>query len=292
MIPGEIEMSLISWFREKQQLNFRIFSAQTLGGGCINNVLHLETSLGNFCMKYNFCNSYPLMFEAEARGLQLLKSSNAIRVPEVIAVQTLSVHSYILLEYIVTGVPVRGLMEEFGRSLAKLHCHHDQYFGLDHDNYMGSLPQCNTRHIDWVSFFTEERLQPQVRKAVNSGALPSNAIPQFDRLYKKLDGLFPEEKPSLLHGDLWNGNFLTSESGKACLIDPAVYYGHREIDIAMTKLFGGFDQGFYTGYQEILPMESGWKERMDLYNLYPLMIHLNLFGSGYLGSILTIIRKY
>jgi len=292
MIPEEIQHSLTSWFWENQRYNFQILSLKSLGGGSINNVLLLDTSMGKLCLKYNFSNAFPKMFENESDGLQLLQSTGEIRVPRVIAVQVLSKYAYLLLEYIVPGRPVNDFMAEFGRSMARLHRHTEQHFGLSHDNYMGSLRQFNTIHSDWTSFFIQERLQRQVRMAIQAESLPSIAIRQFEKLYKLLENLLPKEKPSLLHGDLWSGNYLTTENGKACLIDPAVYYGHREIDIAMTTLFGGFDPCFYSGYQEIFALEPGWKERIDLYNLYPLLIHLNLFGSGYLDSILGILRKF
>jgi fructosamine-3-kinase len=155
---------------------------------------------------------------------------------------------------------------------------------------MGSLSQGNTKHGTWNSFFREERLKKQVSLA--GSYFSTSDFAAFERLYIRLDKLIPVELPAMLHGDLWGGNYMVGKDGKPVLIDPAVYYGHREVDIAMTTLFGGFDEHFYMAYQEEYPLEKGWKERLDIFRLYPLLIHLNLFGSGYLGSIVNTIRRF
>ncbi len=263
-----------------------------MGGGSINNVFLLHTDNGDFCVKFNNSGKYPGMFDAEARGLSLLASAQVIMVPEVIGGGSAGIYSYLLLEYIKPASPIAGFMSDFGRSIALLHRNGAEKYGLDHDNYMGSLLQYNTFHDDWAGFFSAERLQKQVKLAITKGSLSENHVKMFDSLYGRLARLLPAEIPSLLHGDLWSGNFITSGTGKACIIDPAIYYGHREIDIAMTTLFGGFSGDFYSGYNETWPLESGWKERLDLYNLYPLLIHLNLFGSGYLGPIINTLKRF
>jgi fructosamine-3-kinase len=157
---------------------------------------------------------------------------------------------------------------------------------------MGSLVQYNTPEKSWVEFFVCRRLQVQVALAFDSGHLDKSAVTRFDRFYSRLDQIFSPGKPSLLHGDLWGGNYMVSESGEPCLIDPAVYYGHREVDLAMTTLFGGFSAEFYTGYESHHKLEPGWRERLDIYNLYPLLVHLNLFGSSYLGSVTSILKRF
>jgi fructosamine-3-kinase len=157
---------------------------------------------------------------------------------------------------------------------------------------MGALPQSNCRHDDWISFFIEERLEKQVRLAQNSGLLERKDINRFERLYTLFDTLIPKEQPSLIHGDLWGGNYLCSTAAEPYLIDPAAHYGHRESDLAMTTLFGGFSTEFYTAYHEAYPIEKGWEGRLDLYNLYPLLIHLNLFGPSYHGSIRIILQRF
>jgi protein-ribulosamine 3-kinase len=292
MIPKEIKDSLENFFSEHFSFRMEIHSAIALSGGCINQVFRLTTNRGDFCLKYNRSNAYPGMFVAEARGLKILKDAGEIRIPEVLLSGSGDQYDYLLMEFVQSGKAKTRLMEEFGRSLARLHKHSQEFFGEDIDNYMGSLPQSNRKHREWSSFFIEERLEKQVGIARSSGFLKGEVYQSFQRLYRQLDSIFPKEKPALLHGDLWNGNWIVDENGTACLIDPAVYYGHREIDLAMTLLFGGFDSSFYTAYDEEFPLEKEWRMRSDIGNLYPLLIHLNLFGAGYLGQIESIIRKF
>ncbi|MCX6246311.1 MAG: fructosamine kinase family protein [Bacteroidetes bacterium] len=290
MIPQEIKDSLAGFFSRSQHVPVYILEVSSLSGGCINHVQRVKTSIGDFCIKYNMSDRFPGMFTCEADGLDLLKSSGEIRVPEVCCTGEAGSFAYILLEFIDPGKRQPFFMRDFGKSLARMHRHTAGYFGHTTDNYMGSLPQSNNKHDDWNSFFIEERLMKQVSLAENYFSSPDLAA--FDRLYDRLGDILPAEPPAMLHGDLWGGNYMVATDGKACLIDPAVYYGHREADIAMTTLFGGFDETFYAAYREEYPLEKGWEKRLDIFKLYPLLIHLNLFGSGYLGSIVSIIRKY
>jgi fructosamine-3-kinase len=290
MIPQEIADSLADIFSRTQDVSINIIKTSSLTGGCINHVHRLQTSNGAFCIKYNLSDRFPEMFTCEADGLALLKSAGEITVPEVIFTGEAGSFSYILLEFIDQGRKNSFFMQDFGQSLARLHRHSAGYFGHNLDNYMGSLPQSNKKHVTWTSFFVEERLKKQVLLA---GEYFSSAdLSAFERLYARLDELLPVEPPAMLHGDLWGGNYMVAPDGKACLIDPAVYYGHREADIAMTTLFGGFDEHFYASYQEEYPLEKGWQDRLDIFKLYPLLIHLNLFGSGYFGSVVSIIRRF
>jgi fructosamine-3-kinase len=290
MIPQEITDSLADFFSRTQDASVDILNASSLSGGCINHVHRLQTNLGDFCIKYNLRDRFPEMFTCEADGLALLKNAGEIYVPGVYCTGYAGLFAYILLEFIDQGRKNPSFMQDFGRSLARLHRHTAGYFGHTIDNYMGSLPQSNKKHTTWNSFFVEERLKRQVSMA--RVYFSSSDLAAFERLYARLDELLPVEPPAMLHGDLWGGNYMVSPDGNACLIDPAVYYGHREADIAMTTLFGGFDEHFYASYQEEYPLEKGWHDRLDTFKLYPLLIHLNLFGSGYLGSIVSIIRKF
>jgi protein-ribulosamine 3-kinase len=291
MIPPEIRDSLSGFFFQSDT-EFLIHSSSPLSGGSINRVFRLDTSSGHYCLKYNHREAFPGMFEKERMGLDILREAGSIRVPGVIHTGLTDTYSYILLEYIRAEKTLPSFMADFGMSLARLHRHTAAEFGLDHDNYMGSMVQHNDRHRDWTEFFVTERLERQLKDARDSHYFTPVDIACFQRMYGRLDDIFPKEKPSLIHGDLWNGNYIVSETGRACLIDPAVYYGHREADIAMTTLFGGFSGDFYSAYDGEFRMEKGWRERLDIYNLYPLLIHLNLFGEGYLGSIVRIIRRF
>ena len=292
MIPQEIEVSLKAFLEKEFQFYGPAISYRPVGGGCINYAMEVRTAAGSFFLKYNDARAFPGMFDAEKKGLILLGGAHELKVPGVIHTAISGNYSYILMEFITSAPEIPDFMEDFGRSLAKLHMHHDHLFGMDHDNFMGSLPQSNRFHPGWVTFFIEERLETQVRLAEGKGLLPADTRKQFERLYTLLPGILPAELPSLLHGDLWGGNYMISGEGKACLIDPAVYYGHREIDLAMSRLFGGFGEAFYRCYQESFPLEHGWEERVGVYNLYPLLVHLNLFGSSYLGQIKSVLRKF
>jgi protein-ribulosamine 3-kinase len=292
MLPTDITDSLSLFFASRDPAPFRVLSSEPLSGGSINQVYRLTTSHGVYCLKYNNAAAFPEMFESEARGLRLLASAGEVRVPQPLLADTPGRYSFLLLEYIAPGPAAKDLMERFGISLARLHRHSAELFGLDHSNYMGSLAQHNTPHGTWADFFAQERLEPQVRLAMNAGLLPADLLSHFESLYRNLDEIFPNEPPALVHGDLWGGNYLVTEQGQAALIDPAVCYSHREVDIAMSTLFGGFSSGFYESYLDEYPLAVGWRTRLDLCNLYPLLVHLNLFGRGYLSQVVTIIRRY
>lgn len=249
----------------------------------------LSTNEGNFFFKHNGKKKYPGMFEAEAKGLMLLEQSNTLRIPKVIGAGEYGNDSFLLLEFLERGKTTANFWEDFGKHLAGMHRNSQEYFGVEHSNYIGSLPQINTPKSDFVTFFIENRLEPQLKLAGN--ALSQLSL-SFERLYKKLPEIIPDERPALIHGDLWSGNFLIGPEGKACLIDPAVYYGHRESDIAMSKLFGGFDAEFYSSYNDAYPLIQGWQARVDIFNLYPLLVHVNLFGGGYVRQVEEIVKRF
>lgn len=263
-----------------------------VSGGDINDAYHFETSKGNFFVKKNSASRFPQMFQKEAKGLQLLKSKNEIKVPEVVLAGEESEVAFLVLKYIRSATKTTNFWYEFGVQLSKLHKHSNDFFGLDYENYIGSLHQSNQKHKKWTDFFREERLTVQVKLARNNGRIDSGTVKTFDRFYSKLDEIFPVEPPALLHGDLWGGNFMVGEKGDAVIIDPAVYYGHREMDLGMSQLFGGFNPEFYRAYNSNYPLEKGWKQRLDFCNLYPLLVHVNLFGGGYLASVKSILRKF
>ncbi len=269
-----------------------IYQHHALGGGSINSAYQLNTSAGLYFVKVNDAMHYPGMFEAEAKGLALLAASQCISIPEVIGVGEAGNSAFLVLEMIELNPATTTLWEDFGQSLAQLHRSTQPLFGLDHSNYIGSLPQHNKAHASWVSFFIEERLEPQLKMARDDGPMGATTVKQFERLYRRLEEIFPAEPPALLHGDLWSGNFEIGNNGKAWIFDPAVYYGHREMDLGMTKLFGGFNHLFYTAYNNAYPLAPNWEERVDICNLYPLLVHVNLFGGGYLRSIENIVKNF
>ncbi len=292
MLPIPVQDIVIEFLSKRASLPVEVTSTKTLSGGSINKAFRLETNIGNFFLKYNNASKFPQMFEKEARGLSLLRSAGEIDIPEIIFHSEAGQDAFLLLEYIDSVGQTNDFWSNFGKSLAKLHNHKAEAFGLDHDNYMGSLYQHNEFHDDWIEFFIEERLERQVKLARENAAIGRNDVLAFERLYKRLGEIFPATKPSLIHGDLWSGNFMVNGKGDACLIDPAVYYGHPEIDIAMSTLFGVFNSEFYESYIAHNPLEKGWEKRLDIYNLYPLMVHVNLFGGGYPGSVRRIIGRF
>jgi fructosamine-3-kinase len=261
------------------------------GGGSINDCYRLETDAGRFFVKVNAADHFPSLFEAEADGLRRLRGAGA-RVPDVIDHGEVDGQGYLLLEWIESGLMRHGFWKELGRGLARLHRHSQAQFGLDRDNYIGSLNQGNAQAADWPSFFIHQRLEPQLKMARDRQRLGDGAAFRFERLFMLIDGIFPEEPPALLHGDMWSGNILCDAKGQPVLLDPAVYYGHREMDLAMTRLFGGFEDPFHAAYQGEWPLAEGWEERVDLCNLYPLMVHVNLFGGGYTAQVESIIKRF
>ena len=261
------------------------------GGGSINDAYELKTNHGKFFVKLNSSSQYPNMFNREAEGLNALIGPNVIDVPAPLAVGEAEGSAYLILEYIENGKPGNNFWGQFAHSLSNLHRVNNEKFGFDTDNYIGSLTQSNKWHADWTNFFIQERLEPLVKSSRDKGVLNKESTGHFDNLYSKMERYFPEESPSLIHGDLWSGNFTCNSKGNPVIFDPAVYYGHREMDIAMSRLFGGFPAAFYEAYNEHFPLESGWEDRLEIANLYPLMVHVNLFGGSYLYEVHRVLGR-
>jgi len=262
----------------------------SVGGGSINQTFRLTTTGRSFFCKINAASAYPSLFAKESNGLQALAQANCIATPAVQGVYEYEDHQILLLEWIEGGIKTTEFWKNFGEGLAKLHAASNTSCGFHEDNYMGALPQVNTFTKNWCDFFREHRLKPQAALAGN--ALPPSLHAALENLYNKLPSIFPSEPASLLHGDLWSGNFLCNEQSQPVLIDPAVYFGHRSMDLAMTTLFGGFDKAFYDAYAYWSPLPANYREQWEVCNLYPLLIHLNLFGSGYLSSIAAGLRRF
>ncbi|QJD98163.1 fructosamine kinase family protein [Mucilaginibacter robiniae] len=270
----------------------QLTSVSPISGGDINEAYCLHTNTGKYMMKLNSKQAYPGMFACESEGLNAIQSTQTIAVPEVVLQSDFEQDSYLILEWIDATHATPATSRKLGEQLAAMHRHTAGQFGFHQDNYMGSLPQSNRKHDTWRSFFIEERLQPMVQRALNKRLLQNAEANQFEQLYLHLGDWFEEEVPALIHGDLWGGNYLIGADGKPYLIDPAVSYGHREFDLAMTTLFGGYSREFYEGYQNTFPLAQDWEQRSHLWNLYPLLLHLNLFGLGYLSRVKDCLKKY
>ena len=269
-----------------------------LGGGCIADAAVAEFADGSRVFVKRVAGQ-PGMFEAEAAGLRVLAKTGAIRVPRVLAVS----QDALVLEMIEAAPRKRGFSEDFGRRFAALHRHRGKACGFPQDNFIGATPQPN-QPLDgpwesaaeddgygWPRFFLERRLRCQVELAAQRGGELARLLDRAEALILELLG-GAIEPPVILHGDLWGGNYIVDERGEACLIDPAVYYGHREADLAMTRLFGGFDGAFYAAYGESSPLAPGHAERLPLYQLYHVLNHFNLFGGGYYEQGQRILRHF
>jgi protein-ribulosamine 3-kinase len=271
-----------------------------VGGGCINHAVRLESNKRCYFLKWN-SNPYAGMFEAEANGLALMAETGSVRVPKVLAVAGIDdrTPSYLLLEWLETGVSLHPseAQIQLGIKLAMMHHYMPQVstgqYGLGENNYIGSNPQINDWEQDWITFFREKRLLFQCDLAVKNGLMPHQRQKKLENLMQNLASFMGgvQRRPALIHGDLWGGNVIAA-AGELALIDPAVYYGDREAELAFTELFGGFGADFYEGYSQTYPLEPGYKKRKDLYNLYHLLNHLNLFGEGYGSQVDAVLRYY
>ena len=261
---------------------FAVSTRQSVGGGCINSAYRLESGTRRYFIKLNDANLLP-MFEAEAEGLQALAASGAIRVPAPIVWGVAEGQSFLVMENLDLGGS--GAAEALGHNLAQMHRSCRERFGWHRDNTIGTTPQPNEEDDDWIRFWREQRLGYQLKlaaRAGHGGALQRKG----EELMERFPALFADyaPPPSLLHGDLWAGNFAVTRDGEPVIFDPAVYYGDREADLAMTELFGGFGPHFYDAYNDVWPLDPGYTVRKTLYNLYHILNHLNLFGGGYGGQ--------
>jgi protein-ribulosamine 3-kinase len=273
----------------EQQFNKAIDALhfQPVGGGSINQTFKVTFSnTHTFFCKINQAATFPHLFLKEKQGLEALRNTGAVQTPAVEAYAVLGDYQVLILEWIESGVKTQDFFKTFGKQLAAQHHFTSENFGWHTDNYMGSVPQQNHIQKDWISFFIEQRLEPLVQQCLARQLLTQKAHEDLKKLYQKLPQFFDDgEKPALLHGDLWSGNFMCNRNSLPVLIDPAVYYGHRCMDIAMTTLFGGFDKTFYDAYNYYFPLPSHYAIQLKICNLYPLLIHHLLFGPSYLTSI-------
>lgn len=261
-----------------------------VSGGSINQAYRVETPQKDFFVKINNASRFPGMFEAEAKGLDLLRRGGTFKIPKVLAVEGIDNQSFILMDYIRPGTADDQSWDHFAHSLAAQHGIAQKLFGLDQDNYMGSLQQVNRQENSWEDFFALHRLEPQLRLA--QAYFSHRERQRFEKLMAKLSELVPACAPALLHGDLWSGNYLMNDAAKPALIDPAVYFGHPETDLAMMHLFGGFPPEIFSTYEEIFPLEKDWRERIGIHNLYPLLVHVNLFGESYTAQVRRILERF
>lgn len=270
-----------------------VHSRHTLGGGSINHTERLDTSVGSFVLKSNAAAPRGF-FETEAAGLRALAGSGTpLAVPAVLAVGEPDV-PFLLLEDLGAGAAAADFDERLGRGLAALHRHRGRAFGFADDNFCGLTPQINAWTPRWVEFYATSRLGHQLRLARDAGRLSASEARALNDLIGRLDAWIAEPPggPSLIHGDLWPGNVHVTRDGQPALIDPAAHFAHREAELGMMTLFGGFSPRVFDAYDEAYPLESGWQGRNRLYQLYHLLNHLNLFGGGYREQVMQVVLGF
>lgn len=274
------------WYSVEQAItaasggSFAVKRKASVGGGCINTAYRLSDGKRDFFVKSNR-SALLSMFEAETAALQEMVDTGAIRVPQPVCTGESGDSCWLVLEYIEFGGGAGKSQALAGEQLAQMHRKTADAFGWKRDNTIGSTPQLNDWNSSWIDFWRDQRLGYQLQLAGNQGSLRRQGEKLLESFHLLIDH---GPQASLLHGDLWGGNIGYDESGNPVIFDPALYFGDREADIAMTELFGGFGREFYAAYNATWPLDSGYAVRKKLYNLYHILNHLNLFGSGYLGQ--------
>lgn len=278
----------------------KVESRHHVSGGDINEAYGLLLSDGSHIFMKSNRGKNEAFFAAEASGLSAIAQTNTIGTPHIFCTGKEGSgegYAFLLMEFVEEGRRIPDYWTVFAKQLAAMHQADTSGMGVNgkygfiQDNFIGERNQVNRAEQSWISFFRDCRLRPQFRSAASY--FDSAWQKKVEKLLERLEELLVEpEHPALIHGDLWSGNFITGSDGKAWLIDPAVYVGHAEADLAMTELFGGFSPTFYQEYRKAFPMQPGYENRRDIYNLYHLLNHLNMFGSAYLSSVKRIVEKY
>ncbi|WP_183187069.1 fructosamine kinase family protein [Anoxybacteroides rupiense] len=260
-------------------------------GGDINESFYIRTASGSYFIKIQAAPP-PRFFHSEKSGLDTIRLTKTISVPNVFHVYEDGEVGCLILEWI-SGKKTEQAAEKLGALLALMHNYTGEKFGFANNGYIGKLPQPNQWFDSWIDYYRTCRLQPQIRLAEEKGLLPLSIFKKLNKLMQELEQWIPEKpKASLLHGDLWSGNWMAGENGEPYLIDPSVFYGHDEFELAFTELFGGFPAGFYHAYQEVNPLSKDYEDRKELYQLFYLLVHLNLFGKSYVNAVERIVNRY
>lgn len=277
------------------RLGSRVVRSHAAAGGDINESFEVELANGRKYFVKTQSAELPFFYDREAQGLAWLRETQTLRVPEVVFATDLDElgPACLVLEHIARSPHAESFDEQLGAGLAALHRAGAAQHGLDHDNYLATLPQDNRATSTWAEFYASRRVAPQLERAVRAGHANSTLAHRLERVLARIRELSgPEEPPARLHGDLWGGNVISDASGAPVLIDPAVYGGHREIDLAMMRLFGGFSERVFSAYAAAFPLAPGHAERVPLYQLYPLLVHVNLFGRSYVPQVERCIAKW
>lgn len=286
------QLHLTEQFTSFFQEPVEVISAEFTPGGDISQAYLLYTSKGKFFLKVNAALFGLDFFEKEARGLATLANAGTLKVPRPLFDGKFHQQIYLVMEHLDRGEAAPGFWEDFGRQMAALHQHTREQYGLDYDNFIGKVHQCNESRPSWHEFYGSQRIMPLVYKAEKNKMLHADSVHDAEKMCARLSEIIPEERPALLHGDLWKGNFMVYKTGMAAIFDPSIFYGHREFDLAIARLFGGYDEKFYGAYQEAYPLLPGHHDRVDIFQLYHLLVHLLLFGDQYKQDVIAILKKY
>lgn len=279
--------------RIERELDCLVISFERVSGGDINEAFHIHTNTGaDFFVKSNAYPSGHKMLETEEIALRYINATNTIRVPKPVSAGSEGNTNFLILEFITEGQRTEAFWDHFAHSLAELHRCSQAEFGFHSSNYIATIPQKNLSKWEWKDFYLDCRLIPLAELCNERGLLSTKDRRRVESLRYVVQDVCPEEKAALIHGDLWGGNFLCDIRGTAILIDPSISYSHREMDLGMSRLFGGFSQRFYDAYTEVFPLERGFEERSDLYQLYYLLVHLLLFGTSYHTRVHNILNRY
>jgi fructosamine-3-kinase len=292
LINQNFQSHLTECFSKFFNEQVEVSHGELVPAGDISQSYILFTTKGKYFIKVNAALFGLDFFEKEARGLATLANAGTLKVPRPLFDGKFHQQIYVVMEYLERGAPASDFWSDFGRSVAGLHRNTREQYGLDYDNYIGKLHQLNENRSTWHEFYSSQRIMPLVYKAEKNKMLTSETVHHAEDMCAKLSSLIPEEQPALLHGDLWKGNFMVFETGKAAIFDPSVFYGHREFDLAIARLFGGYEEEFYQAYDEPYPLTPGHEERRDIFQLYHLLAHLLLFGGHYKEDVKNILKKY
>lgn len=276
----------------KEIVQGEILQYQPVSGGDISSAYLIETKNQRLLLKLNNGPKAIEMLEREREGLEAISTTKTITTPRILYCGRFAKGAILLMEYVETKQANSTELERLGREVAQLHLITNSRYGWEKDNFIGRLRQENGLLEAWPEFYVSRRLIPQLKLARDNSLLSIQEIPEEQKLLKVLETLSGEVKPSLLHGDLWSGNYLIAVDGTPYVIDPAVYFGHSEVDLAMSRLFGGFGEAFYRAYHQVIPRQPGAEERNDLYQLYYLLVHLNMFGLSYREPVIRILKRF
>lgn len=284
-----VKRAIESWFTERQIVD-QVVRIEPLSGGCINEVFLVKTNTSCWVVKRNISLRYPEMLEKEDRALTYLARVLGDNIPRNHGFVYLENYTYLIMYFISSENRSDVNPQLLAQSISKMHAHTSESFGWEEDNYIGTLPQRNLKTDSFGLFFIEQRIRPLMKMAFRYWTNADQI--QFESIANRIENLLPHQTPGLIHGDLWSGNLIWNENGKPFFIDPAIYFGVAEQDLSMMSLFGGIPETFFLEYENMNFQVKGWRERKNLYNLYPLLVHLNLFGSGYLRDVRMVLREY